>query len=126
METERLHSEERERIRQEERSDSEMIRQQERADERRPEDQRFQMFMMMMMMKPQPRSSSSSNEAPTSQLSQGSSQGMKGEFDGQDTVELELIRRTSGVSFDHFLFLEQFRTYVAYRNSSEISQNNTL
>ena len=96
LETERLRSEERERIRQEERADSERIRQQERADERRREDQRFQMFMMMMM-KPQPHSSSSSNEAPTSQLSQGSSQGMQGEFDGQDTIELELIRRTTGV-----------------------------
>ena len=47
LETESLHSEERERIRQEE-----------RADERRQEDQRFQMLMMMMMMmKPQPHSS---------------------------------------------------------------------
>ena len=53
-------------------------------------------MFMMMMMKPQPHSSSS-NEAPTSQLSQGSSQGMQGEFDGQDTIELELIRRTTVV-----------------------------
>jgi len=61
---------ERERIRQEERIDSDWLLQ-ERVDERRrwSEDQRFQMFMMMTM-KPQPHSSFSSNEAPTSQLCQ--------------------------------------------------------
>ena len=53
-------------------------------------------MFMMMMMKPQPHSSSSSNEAPISQLSQVSSQGIH-EFDGQDIIELELIRRTTGV-----------------------------
>jgi microcompartment protein CcmL/EutN len=86
LETERMRAEEKERIREE----KERIRQQERADDRRREDQRF--MMMMMLLKPQ------HPVAPTiphsTQDSQSSSQY---EFDGQDTIEKELIRRTTGV-----------------------------
>ena len=88
LETERMRAEEKERIREE----KERIRRQERADDWRREDLRFMMMMMMMLLKPQ------HPVAPTiphsTQDSQSSSQY---EFDGQDTIEKELIRRTTGV-----------------------------
>ena len=96
LETERMRAEERERIRQEEYR----IRQEERADERRREDHRFnmQMQMMMVMMKPQVTAPIPPFTQPAySQSSQTSSQGIDGEFDGQSIIELELLRRTTGV-----------------------------
>ena len=78
---------EKERIREE----KERIRQQERADDRRRVDQRF-MMMMMMLLKPQ--HPVAPTIPPATQDCQSSSQY---ELDGQDTIEKELIRRTTGV-----------------------------
>ena len=86
LETERMRAEEKERIREE----KERIRQQERADDRRREDQRF--MMMMMLLKPQ--HPVAPTIPPATQDSQSSG---PYEFDGQDTIEQELIRRTTGV-----------------------------
>jgi hypothetical protein len=83
LETERMRAEEKERIREE----KERIRQQERADDRRRVDQRF-----MMLLKPQ--HPYAPTIPPATQDCQSSSQY---EFDGQDTIEKELIRRTTGV-----------------------------
>ena len=88
LETERMRAEEKERIQEE----KERIRQQECADDWRREDQRF---MMMMMLKPQ--HPVAPIIPPPIQDSLSSSQVMDYEFDGQDTIEQELIRRTTGV-----------------------------
>ena len=97
LESERMRAEERERIREE----KERIRQDERADERRREDNRFQMqmqMMMMMMMNP-PRfpGTTTVSSPPLTQESVTSSPGPVPQFDGQDFLERELLRRTSGV-----------------------------
>jgi len=89
LESERMRAEERERIRQDE-----------RADERRREDHRFQMQMQMMMMMinpprfPAPGTVSS---PPLTQTSVTSSPATAPQFDGQDFLERELLRRTTGV-----------------------------
>jgi len=89
LETERMRSEERERILQDE-----------RADERLREDHRFQLQMQMMMMMMNP----SRHHAPIlplspplTQPSQTSSPTTAPQFDDQDFLNLELLRRTSGV-----------------------------
>jgi hypothetical protein len=53
------------------------------------------MMMMMMMLKPQHPVAPAI--PPPTQDSQNSSQVMEYELDGQDTIELELLRRTTGV-----------------------------
>jgi hypothetical protein len=96
LESERMRAEERERIREE----KERIRQDERADERRREDNRFQMQMqMMMMMMNPPRfpGPTTVSSPPLTQESVTSSPGPVPQFDGQDFLERELLRRTSGV-----------------------------
>ena len=85
LESERMRVEERERIRQDE-----------RADERRREDNRFQMQMQMMMMMNPPRFPGPTSP-PLTQESVTSSPGPAPQFDGQDFLERELLRRTSGV-----------------------------
>jgi len=79
----------------------ERIRQDERADERRREDHRFQMqmqMMMMMMMNP-PRfpAPGTVSSPPLNQTSVTSSPATAPQFDGQDFLERELLRRTTGV-----------------------------
>ena len=91
LETERMRAEARERIRQEE-----------RADERRREDQRFQlqmqMMMMMMMMNPNRINAPSHLSTPSlTQASVQSSPEPAPQFDGQDFLERELLKRTTGV-----------------------------
>ena len=90
LETERMRAEERERIRQEE-----------RADERRREDHRFQLqmqMMMMMMMNPNRLNTPGHLASPSlTQASVQSSPATAPQFDGQDFLNLELLRRTTGV-----------------------------
>jgi len=77
-----------------------------RAEEReRREDRRFQMQMMMMNLMNQNRQPSSSINppafapihAPMTQDSVNSSQDVTGEFDGQDFLNMELMKRTTGI-----------------------------
>ena len=85
MESERLRAEERERIRQEE-----------CADERRREDNRF--MMMMMMLNPNRHQGFPSTfPPPLTQDSTTSSPAASAQFDGQDFLNAELMRRTTGV-----------------------------
>ena len=85
LESERLRAEERERICQEE-----------RADERLGEDNRF--MMMMMMMNPNRHHRFSSTfPPPLTQDSTTSSPAASVQFDGQDFLNAELMRRTTGV-----------------------------
>ena len=86
LESERMRAEERERIRQDE-----------RADERRREGNRFQMQMQMMMMMMNPPRFPGPTSPPLTQESVTSSPGPAPQFDGQDFLERELLRRTSGV-----------------------------
>ena len=58
----------------------------------------MQMQMMMVMWKPQVTAPIPPFTQPAyTQSSQTSSQGIDGEFDGQAIIELELLRRTTGV-----------------------------
>jgi hypothetical protein len=89
LETERMRAEERERIRQEE-----------RADERRREDQRFQLQMQMMMMMMNPNRLNAPGHLASPSLTQASVQSSPEpapQFDGQDFLERELLKRTTGV-----------------------------
>jgi hypothetical protein len=89
LESERMRAEERERIRQDE-----------RADERRREDHRFQMQMQMQMMMMNPSrfpGPGTVSSPPLTQASVTSSPATAPQFDGQDFLNLELLRRTSGV-----------------------------
>jgi hypothetical protein len=90
LESERMRAEERERIRQEERSD-----------ERRREDHRFQMQMqMMMMMMMNSNRLNAPGHLTTPSLTQASVQSSPEpapQFDGQDFLERELLKRTTGV-----------------------------
>jgi hypothetical protein len=98
LETERMRAEERERVRVAE----ERVRQEERADERRRDEhrfqmqQQFQMQMMMLMMNPS-RVPPPLLTPPLTQTSVNSSPSAPAQFDGQDFLERELLRRTSGV-----------------------------
>ena len=70
----------------------------ERADKRRREDHRFNMQIMMVMLKSQVTAPIPPFTQPAfTQSSQTSSQDIDGEFDGQAVLELELLRRTTGV-----------------------------
>jgi len=98
--TERLRAEERERIRIAE----ERVRHDERADERRRDEHRFQMQqqfqMQMMMLMMNPSRVHAPGPAPTPPLTQTSvtsSPAAAAQFDGQNFLNLELLRRTSGV-----------------------------
>jgi hypothetical protein len=53
--------------------------------------------MMTMMMMLKPKHPVTLTIPPPTQDSQSSRQVMEYEFDGQDTIEQELIRRTTGV-----------------------------
>jgi len=77
----------------------EKIRQEERADERRREDHRFQMQMQMIIMMNPNRFYAPGHVASPSltQASVQSSPATATQFDGQDFLNLELLRRTSGV-----------------------------
>ena len=89
LETERMRAEERERIRQEE-----------RADERRREDHRFQLQMQMMMMMMNPNRVNAPGHLASPSLTQTSVQSSPAtapQFDGQDFLNMELMRRTTGV-----------------------------
>ena len=91
LESERLRAEERKRIRQEKRADE---RRREK-EERRREDNRL---MMMMMMNPNRHHGfSSSFLLPLTQYSTTSSPAASAQFDGQDLLNEELIRRNSGL-----------------------------
>jgi len=92
LESERLRAEERERIRQEERADE---RRREK-EERRREDNRF--MMMMMMLNPNRHQDFPSTvPPPLTQDSINSSPAASAQFDGQDFLNAELMRRTTGV-----------------------------
>ena len=86
LETERIRSKERERI-----------CQYERADERRRGDHRFQLQMQMMMNPSRHHAPILPSSPPLTQPSQTSSPSTAPQFDGQDFLNLELLRRTSGV-----------------------------
>ena len=85
LETERMRAEGRERIREE----KERIRQEERAEDRRREDQLYD--------DDDDAEASTSCRTCNPSFISGQSKFKPCEFDGQDTIELELIRRATGV-----------------------------
>ena len=94
-----------------------------REEDRRRDDQRFQMKMMMMnLMSPNRQHHHSPfghlNHTPTTVNSMEISREEKCEFDSQDIIEAELIRRTTGYNnpFHIFFILDRFRTHVVFQN----------
>ena len=110
LETERLRAEERLQMENESRRAEERYRI--REENRRSYDQRFQMQMMMMMNLMNTNRQhyhspfDAQNHTPTTVNSVETSQDMQCEFDGQDIIESELLRRTSGV-ISFLIFLVQ-------------------
>jgi len=102
LETERLRAEERMRIQMESDKRQAEERERHREEDRRRDDQRFQMQMMMManLMNPNRQHHHLPfvplNHTPTTVNSMESRE-EKCEFDGQDIIEAELIRKTTGV-----------------------------
>ena len=92
LESERLRAEERERICQEERADE----RRRDKEERRREDNRF-MMMMMIMNSNRHHGFSSKFPPPLTQDSTTSSPAASAQFDGQDFLNAELMRRNTGV-----------------------------
>ena len=99
METERIRAEERERIRAEERAEERFRA----AEDRRREDRRFQMQMqqqmqmMMLLVNPRAIPQVPQFHTPTTQSVVDSPEVVCEGFDGQDIINLELMKRTTGV-----------------------------
>ena len=95
METERIRAEERERIRAEERFRA--------AEDRRRDDQRFQMQMqqqmqmMMLLVNPRAIPQVPQFHTPKNQSVVNSPEEECEGFDGQDIINYELMKRTTGV-----------------------------